>query len=168
MTGTAPIVQMASSQRGSVAAISPTKPRSGLVFFLRARKTWPSPPERPIAAWPMLAERGDQRLVDAAGEDHQGGVAGFGVGDAEAGDELAFFAHLREGAGELHAAAVNDGDLVAVVRRDRRWPCRRCAGCAVSSRAAPPSLTTNFIAGPPLRSSRTSGSCSGLPGRLRL
>ena len=38
--------------RGSVAAISPTKPRSGLVFFLRARKTWPSPPERPTAAWP--------------------------------------------------------------------------------------------------------------------
>ena len=69
----------------------------------------------------VRAEGGDEGLVDAAAEDHEGGVAGFGVGDAEAGDELALLAHLLERAGELHAAAVNDGDLVAVVRRDRRW-----------------------------------------------
>ena len=43
---------MASSQRGSLAAISPTKPRSGAVRFLRARKIRPSPPERPTAGWP--------------------------------------------------------------------------------------------------------------------
>ena len=61
-----------------------------------------------------LSERGDEPFVDAAGEDHEGGVAGFGIGDAEAGDELALLAHLGEGAGELDAAAVNDGDLVAI------------------------------------------------------
>ena len=62
----------------------------------------------------VRAERGDERFVDAAGEDHEGGVAGLGVGDAQAGDELALLAHLGEGAGQLHAAAMDDGDLVAV------------------------------------------------------
>src|SRR5580658_4054871 len=52
MTGTAPIFQMASSQRVSEATISPTNPRSGVVRFLRARKINPSPPERPTPAWP--------------------------------------------------------------------------------------------------------------------
>src|ERR1700679_199010 len=63
---------------------------------------------------PMRTDGGDEGLVDAAGEDHDGGVAGFGVGDAEAGDELALFAHLGEGAGELHTTAVDDGDLISV------------------------------------------------------
>jgi hypothetical protein len=103
------MVQMASSQRGSVAAISPTKPRSGSVFFLRARKTWPSPPERPTAAWPWLPRAATSDLLTRPQE-------GLGVGDAEAGDELALFAHLGEGAGELHAASVDDSDLVAVAR----------------------------------------------------
>jgi hypothetical protein len=39
----------------------------------------------------------------------------IGVGDAEAGDELGLLAHLREQAGELHAAAVDQRDLVAVL-----------------------------------------------------
>ena len=47
----------------------------------------------------VRADGCDEGLVDAAGEDHDGGVAGFGVGDAEAGDELALLAHLGEGAG---------------------------------------------------------------------
>ncbi len=47
----------------------------------------------------MRAEGGDEGFVDAAGEDHQGSVAGLGIGDAEAGDELALLAHLGEGAG---------------------------------------------------------------------
>ena len=47
----------------------------------------------------VRAERGDERFVDAAGEDHQRGVAGLGVGDAEAGDELALLAHLARGCG---------------------------------------------------------------------
>jgi hypothetical protein len=64
----------------------------------------------------LLAERGDERLVDASAEDHEGGVAGLGVGDAEAGDELGLFAELGEEPGQLHAAAVDDGDLVAVAR----------------------------------------------------
>ncbi len=62
----------------------------------------------------VRAERGDQRLVDASGQDHERGVASLGVGDAKAGDELALFAHQREGAGQLHAAAVDDCDLVAI------------------------------------------------------
>ena len=62
----------------------------------------------------LLVERGDEGLVDAAAEDHEGGVAGFGVGDAEAGDELGLFAHLGEEAGELDTAAVDEGDFVAV------------------------------------------------------
>ena len=33
----------------------------------------------------VRAERGDQRLVDAAAEHHQRGVARFGIGDAQAG-----------------------------------------------------------------------------------
>ena len=50
ITGTAPMVQMASIQRGSTAEISPTKPRSQpLLFFLRARKARPSPPHMPTA-----------------------------------------------------------------------------------------------------------------------
>ncbi len=60
------------------------------------------------------AEGCDERFVDAAGENHQRGVAGLGVGDAQAGDELALLAHLCEGARQLHTAAVDDGDLVAV------------------------------------------------------
>ena len=63
-----------------------------------------------------LRECGDERLVDAAAEDHERGVAGLGVGDAEAGDELGLLAHLREEPGELHAAAVDERDLVAVAR----------------------------------------------------
>ena len=101
MTGTAPICQIASSQRGSAAAISPTKPRSGAVRFLRARKTRPSPPESPTAGWPCAPSDGDQSLVDAAAEHHQRGVAGFSIGDAQAGDELALLAQLLQGAGEL-------------------------------------------------------------------
>ena len=60
------------------------------------------------------AERGDQALVHLAGEDHQRDVAGFGVGDAQAVDELALLAQGLEHAGQLHAAAVDDGDLIAV------------------------------------------------------
>ena len=60
------------------------------------------------------ADGGYEGLVDAPGEHHDGGVASLGIGDAEAGDELALFAHLGESAGELHASAVDDSDLVAV------------------------------------------------------
>ena len=30
-----------------------------------------------------LAERGDERLVDAAGKNHEGGIAGFCIGDSQ-------------------------------------------------------------------------------------
>ncbi len=105
---------MASSHLGSVEAISPTKPRSCSVFFLRARKTWRVAAGEADGGDAALGERGDERFVDAAAEDHEGGVAGFGVGDAEAGDELGLLAQLGEEPGELHAAAVDERDLVAV------------------------------------------------------
>ena len=60
------------------------------------------------------SERGDERFVDFAGEDHEGDVAGFSVGDAQAGDELALLAEGFEGAGELHTASVDDGNLISV------------------------------------------------------
>ncbi len=61
-----------------------------------------------------LDQGGYKRLVDAATEDHEGGVAGFSVGDAEAGDELGLFAHLGEEPGELDASAVDQGHAVAI------------------------------------------------------
>ena len=69
---------------------------------------------RPTACWPRCWRPGDEVLVDAAAEDHEGGVAGFGVSDAEAGDEFALLAHLGEDPGELDAAAVDDGHLMAI------------------------------------------------------
>ena len=61
-----------------------------------------------------VVERGDEGLVHAAAENHKGGVAGFGIGDAQAGDELRGFAHLLAQAGELDATAVHQGDAMAV------------------------------------------------------
>jgi hypothetical protein len=61
-----------------------------------------------------LGERGHERLVHAAAEHHKRGVAGFSVRDAETGDELGLFAHLGEQFGELHTAAVDERDLMAV------------------------------------------------------
>ena len=114
MTGTAPMVQMASSHLGSVAAISPTKPRSGTVFFLAGAEDVAVAAGEAHRGLAALVERGDEGLVDAAAEDHEGGVAGFGVGDAEAGYEFRLLAHLFEQAGELDAAAVHERDAVAV------------------------------------------------------
>ena len=62
----------------------------------------------------VRADSSDEGLVDPAGEDHQGGVAGLGVGDAQAGDELTFFAHLSQRASQLHSSAVDDGDLISI------------------------------------------------------
>ena len=62
----------------------------------------------------VRTNRGDQGLVHASGKDHEGGVARFGIGNAQAGDELALLAHLSEGAGQLHTAAVDDCNLVPV------------------------------------------------------
>ena len=63
-----------------------------------------------------LRERGDECLIDAAAEDHERSVAGLGVSDAEAGDEFGLLAHLGKEFGELHAAAVDERDLVALAR----------------------------------------------------
>jgi hypothetical protein len=63
---------------------------------------------------PMRANGGDQGFVHSSGKNHESGVTGFGVGDAETRDELALLAHLSEGAGQLHAAAVDDCNLIPV------------------------------------------------------
>src|SRR5262249_40823466 len=60
------------------------------------------------------AERCDQALVYLAGQDHERDVAGFGVGDAQAGDELTLLAESLQRVGELHAAAMHDGYLMAI------------------------------------------------------
>ena len=63
------------------------------------------------------AERGHEALVHFAGEHHQRNVAGFGIGDAQAVDEFALLAQRLEHAGQLHAAAMHDGHLVAVAHK---------------------------------------------------
>ena len=115
MTGTAPMVQMASSQRGIGGGDLADEAEVGRGLLLACAEDVAVAAGEAHGGLAVRAEGGDERLVDAAGEDHEGGVAGLGVGDAEAGDELALLAHLGEGLGELHAAAVDDGDLVAVV-----------------------------------------------------
>jgi hypothetical protein len=62
----------------------------------------------------VRADSGDEGLIDATCQDHQGGIACFGVGDAEAGDEFTFLAHLSKGAGQLHTAAVDDRNLIPI------------------------------------------------------
>ena len=58
-----PCPQIASIQRGSTTAISPTNPRSyPLVFFFRARNIMPSPPHNPTAGCPA-APRAATRLL---------------------------------------------------------------------------------------------------------
>jgi hypothetical protein len=63
------------------------------------------------------SDRRNQPFVHHAGEHHQRHVARFGVGDAQAVDEFAFLAEPLHRAGEFHAAAVDDRDLVAVARQ---------------------------------------------------
>src|ERR1022692_2016033 len=55
---------------------------------------------------------GHQLVIDAACEDFQHGVQGFGCSDAEASDEGAGDAALGQVAGHLLAATVDDGDFV--------------------------------------------------------
>ena len=114
MTGTAPIVQMASSQRGIGGGDFTDEAEVGVGLLLARAKDVAVAAGETDGGLAVRADGGDEGFVDAAGEDHQSGVARLGVGDAEAGDELALLAHLSEGAGQLHAAAVDDGDLVPV------------------------------------------------------
>ena len=60
---------------------------------------------------------GDQALVHDSGQHHQSDIASLGVGDAQAIYEIAFLAQQFEGASKRGAAAVHDGDLVAVLRQ---------------------------------------------------
>ncbi len=62
----------------------------------------------------MRAQRGDEGLVDLASKNHKRSVACGSVGDAETSDEFTLLAHGLEGAGELHAATVNERYLMAV------------------------------------------------------
>src|ERR1022692_1144498 len=55
---------------------------------------------------------GHQLVIDAACEDFQHGVQGFGCSDTEAPHEGALDAAFRQVAGHLLAATVDDGDFV--------------------------------------------------------
>ena len=167
---------MASIQRGSLAAISPTKPRSGAVaLFARAEQQAVAAGEAD-GGLAERAKRGDQAFVDLAGEDHQRHVARFGIGDAQAGDEFALVAQRLQRARQLHAAAVHHGNLVAVAHqlRDgaraafekrRRFKARSAEFDDVLH--SWPSAS-DFIRDPPLRPSPASRSDSARPARTRL
>jgi len=151
ITGTPLRFQMASIQRGSLAAISPTYPRSGAVRFLRARKSRPSPP----LGRPPAGQASPERRPGSCSPCRQGPSAqrrGLRVGDAQPGDEFTLLAEGREHAGQLHAAAVDHGDLIAVAHKVGNGA-RAASEERGILKAAPPSLTTYFIPGPPLRRS---------------
>src|SRR5208282_989445 len=69
---------------------------------------------------------GGKALVQQPGEDHDGRVARLAVGDAKAGDKLAFDAHALEGLGECVSATVNHENLVALKGESCDLP-RECA-----------------------------------------
>ncbi len=58
---------------------------------------------------------GGEAFVEQAGEDHDGDVASFSVGNAEAGDKFALDTHALERGGEEPSAAVHNEDLVTFV-----------------------------------------------------
>ncbi len=68
----------------------------------------------PNGSLAMRSDGGNQRFVDAARKNHQRGIPRLGIGDAQAGDELALLAHQRQGARQLDAAAMDHRDLVSV------------------------------------------------------
>ena len=164
-----PSVQMALSQRGSEKQISPTNPKIVFrVLFLAGAKDAAVSAAEADGRLPGGSDRRHQALVHDAGEHHQGNIARLGVGNAQSVDEVAF---LCRGVSECASARCR--------RRAPRRPgghlaascttaCAHFCRVALSSSAAPPILTTIFTAGPPLRPSRTSGSCSAPLVRPRL
>ncbi len=80
-----------------------------------------------------LTFRGNRRgqlLIQQTGEDHDGDITRIAVGDAQAGDELAFDGHALESGREKAAATVNDENFVALPRERRDLP-RKRAHCGV-------------------------------------
>src|SRR5215472_645461 len=144
MTGIAPMVQMASSHLGSVEAISPTKPRSCSVFFLRARKTCPSPPVSPTAETPCCVSAATSDLLTRP--------------------PRTISSASRVSASVMRRPETNS-DFLPIWERSlvsctpppwtsaTWWPSRARSAMACAqdwrssgfSRAAPPSLTTNFM-----------------------
>ena len=57
-------------------------------------------------------QRGHQLLVRMAGQDHDGEVAGLGIGHPQAVNEFAGLSHLRQHPGEGHAPAVDHRHLM--------------------------------------------------------
>ncbi len=69
-----------------------------------------------------LSRRGDRRgqpSIQQSGKDHDRHIARFTVGDAQAGDELAFDSHALESGGKKPAATVDDEYFVAPPRERR-------------------------------------------------
>ena len=108
------MVQMASSQRGSDGGDLADEAEVGICLLLARAEDVAVSAREADSGLAVRADRGDERFVDAAGEDHECSVARLGIGDAQAGDELALLAHLGERAGQLHAAAMHDCDLIAI------------------------------------------------------
>ena len=82
----------------------------------------PSPPQNPTAGIPAAWIAATTLLVDHAAEHHQRYVASLGVCDAQSTDEFALFAQLIEHACQRAAAAVNNGDAMAILRQLRNRP----------------------------------------------
>ena len=115
-------------------------------------------PHRGLAG---AVERGHEGLVDTATEDHERGVPGFDVGDAEAADEFTGLAHLREQTCELHTPAMHDSDLVAVAGEISDAPSAageqgrvfKSLASELDNELHNSPSAARFIASPPLRAS---------------
>ena len=70
----------------------------------------------------MAAQGGYQLLVYPATQNHERGIAGFRIGDAQTGNEFTLLAHLLQGAGQRRAATVHHGHLVAILRQHSDRP----------------------------------------------
>src|SRR5262249_51372811 len=68
---------------------------------------------------------GSQLLVEQPRKDHNGGVAGLFIGDAQTSDELTVDAHPLERSRKQAAAAVDDENLVAFARQLGHLMCER-------------------------------------------
>ncbi len=72
---------MASSQRGVGGGDLADEAEIGLGLFLAGTEDVSVAAGEADCGLTVAAERGDKALVHAAGEHHEGGIAGFGVGD---------------------------------------------------------------------------------------
>jgi hypothetical protein len=70
----------------------------------------------------VAAQSGYQLLVHLTAQDHERGIAGFRIGDAQTGNEFTLLSHLLQGAGQRRAATVYHGYLIAILREHSDRP----------------------------------------------